>query len=257
MPSATTRTHLHARSIAGSLALLVVGLLVAACASEESAAGAEEARAVLRTASPERFTELLRARYAAERACLEQRFPATVILSPGDTSRRARLEDERYTRPYELLRAVGLLNREEVHPGDRDWNMPKASHVDSGGPHRIVRYALTEGAQRDAQATEGGQHLCYARPRFVVVDSVVTRGLAPSWSPGEGVRYSQAVAYARHVVMFDSVAPWAREVARRDSLQDFGMLRPALIDGPQRRWAELWVRDGGWMYTGMHIDAPQ
>lgn len=257
MPSALMRITRLAPANGRNVALAVVVLLAAACTSEEAAQAADEARAVMRTATPERFAGLLRERYARERACLEQRFPQAVVVSTADTTPGRRFEDEIFVRPYELLRSVGVVTREEVHPGDPDWKLARKARVDSGGADRIVRYVLTDDARRDAEAIEGGQHLCYARPRFVTVDSIVPRGLSPSWSPDKGVRYSQAMVFARHVVVFDSVPEWAHEVARRDSLQSLGMLRPALLHGPQHRWSEFWVRDGDWMYAGTHIDGPQ
>lgn len=237
----------HARRTAVAAALLVL----VGCVNGESAASAEAGRALVRAATPERFAGLLRARYAARRACLFNRhFPTTVSLTPGDTSARARADEERYTRPYELLRAAGLVTREDVRPGDRDWWPPRNAHVDSGGTRRIVRYVLSERGRRDAEPdTTGsgpGERLCYARRRLVVIDTVVTRGPLPGWSVEKGVNFSGARAWVLHTVAFDSVAEWAPEVARRDTLQEVGP-RPDQLEGPERHWASFGVVDGAWV----------
>jgi hypothetical protein len=181
-----------------------------------------------------------------------------VIQSPGDSSRRARLTDEQYARPYEVLREAGLVTRDEVRPGERDWRLPARAFVDSGGPNRVLRYTVSAPARRDAERSDGGEgeRLCYARRRLVAVVEIVARGPSPSWTPGDGVRYSHAVVFVEHVIAFDSVAPRHRARPRRDGASDFGMLQPALLSGPQHRWAEFWLRDGAWMYVGTQRTPP-
>jgi hypothetical protein len=265
MPESIMRTTHPARLYARLLFALPCLLAATACLrgraerQEASAEEAEVARAFVASATPAGFAELLRARYGAERACLDRRFPEAIILSPGDSSRRARMTDEEYTRPYEVLRAVGLVARDEVQPGERDWRLPVKGHVDSGGLHRVVRYSLAEGARRDAERKDAGgnQRLCYARPRLIAVDSIIAHEPSPGWSPDEGVRYSQAVVFVGHLVAFDSVAPWVRDVVERDSMSDFGELNPRLLHGPQHRWAEFWVRNGDWIYAGIRTTTPR
>lgn len=225
-------------------------LALAACVNEESAARADAARAVARSATPETFAALLKARYAAERACIdERRFPATIILTPGDTSTRTRAQEAQYARPYELLRAAGLVTRGEVLPGDPDWRVPNASGVHPAGVERMVRYILTDRGRRDAEAVAGGRdrlmRLCFARRRLVSVDSVVTRGPLPGWTPNAGVTYSTAFASVRHTIVFDSVATWARELAERDTLRDL-LPESSRFNGPQQRWATFAAGSAGW-----------
>ena len=244
-----------------AMATAFAALTLLACVNEEPAARADAARDVVRSATSDTFAALLTARFAAERACIPDLFfPSTVILTPGDTSARARGQDEQYTRRFEILRAVGLATREEVRPGDPDWRLPNAQHVDSGGTHRVVRYTLTERALGDAEsvdvkARDSRMRLCFARRRLVSVDSVVTRGPFPGWNPNDGVTSAAPVAFVRQTIAFDSVAAWVPDVAQRDSLQD---LLPKLqrLEGPQQRWASFDVRDGAWRLTSVESLGP-
>lgn len=232
---------------------------LSACASDEQKARAAAARALVSASTPDGFAARLRAEYAARRECIEQSFPATVYLTPGDTSLAARSQDERYQRPFALLRDAGLVTGEEVRPGDRDWRLPPSAWVDSGGTKRIVRYVLSERGRRDAEATpvDGAvvERLCFGRRRLVAVDSVVTRNPTPAWTLEDGVRYGDAWAWVRHTVVVDSLTPWALDLARRDSLRD--VMPPASqLENQQERWAEFNSRDGSWMITSTTSRGP-
>ena len=215
------------RALSAALLALLLG-----CVNDESSARADAARALVRSAIPERFADMLRARYAARRACIDRHFPTTVLVTPRDTSARTREEHERYMRPFELLRDAGLVTLEEVRPGDRDRLPYTAAQVDSG---HVARYVLSERGRLDAEPdTAGsgpGERLCYARLRLVVIDTVVTSGPSPAWSLDRGVTFGGAYAYVLHTVVFDSVAPWTPERARRDSLQDVAP-RLEQLEGP-------------------------
>ena len=217
-------------------------------------------RSVVRASTPEVFAVLLRADYAARGECIEWMFPATVTLAPGDTSRQARFDDEKVRRPYELLRDVGLVTREEVRPGDRDWYFRPSAWVDSGGTKRVVRYVLTERGRHDAEqetvARGVVERLCYGRRRLLTVDSVVTRDPLPGWTPDDGVRYGEASAWVLHTVTVDALTPWSLDLARRDTLRDV-MPDPKLLEGRQQRWAEFGSRGGPWKLTSTNSLGPR
>ena len=250
-PATTRRPGRAGRALATAL------LLLASCTpSDEERAKAAAQRDALDRATPDTWAQLLRDHYGAERACLtDLQFPATVIVTVDTTAAGARATDHR--RRYEVLHAVGLVEREEVRPGQAGWILPPAAHVDSGGRNRVVRYLLTarglEGSEPVATADGSeSRRLCYARRRLLSVDSVIVR--RPSLQLGTiGVmggsdapaRYGDGGAHVGHTLAFDSVATWVEEVAARDSGYDFLELAPELVVGPQVRWARLGMDANG------------
>lgn len=229
--------------------------LLAACVpSDEERARAAAERETLRRATRETFASLLRDHYGAERACLaDLAFPASVFVIIDTTVAAAGTTDHR--RRYEVLHAVGLVEREEIRPG-QDGRHP-ATHVASGGSMRQVRYRLTarglEGSEPVAgDDGAGARRLCYARRRLVSVDSVVSR--QPSFQFGTvGImggsdapaRYGAGGALVGHTLAFDSVASWVGEVAARDEGYDFLEIAPRLLEGRQVRWARFGMDASG------------
>jgi hypothetical protein len=249
---------LRGKGLALAAALALAEL--AACTSGEQNERAAAGRTAVSASTPEGFAALLRADYAARSECIERTFPATISLAPGDTSRQARFQDEQHQRPFELLRDAGLVTREEVRPGDRDWRLPPSAWVDAGGTKRIVRYVLNERGRGDAEketvAAGVVERLCYGRRRLLTVDSVVTRNPPPAWTLEDGVRYGDASAFVLHTVTVDDMTPWALELARRDTLRDV-MPDPSVLEGPQKRWAAFTSRGGPWTLTSTNSLGPQ
>ena len=263
LPMALSRSYSHPLSTRRAVALATsfTALTLVACVNEESAARADGARELVRSATPATFAALLKARFAAEHACIpDLLLPQTVLLTPGDTSARARSQDEQYMRRFEILRAAGLVTREEVLPGDPDWRLPRAAHVDSGGTRRVARYVLTTPALGDAElvdanARNSSARLCFARRRLVSVDSVVTRGPLPGWNPNDGVTSAAPVAFVRHTIAFDSLAAWVPDVGQRDSLQDL-LPKPGQLEGLQQRWASFEAWNGAWRLSSVESLGP-
>lgn len=239
------------------LVLLSVPLLGACSPSEGERLKAAAQRAALERITPDALSLLLRERYATERACLQDIvFPAIVFLD-ADSADPAATRVPIYMRRFETLRGGGLVTREEVRPGDRDWRVGRAAHIDSGGTKRVVRYVLTARGRASSEALpdahdDGMEQLCYARRRLLAVDSVVVREPTLRFGqPGvmgagnEPARYVDGSIHAGHTVAHDSVASWVDDVVRGDSLQDFGELHPRLVAGVQRRWAHFGLDDGG------------
>lgn len=236
-----------------TIALAAVVLLTA-CASPEARHQRDAWRTMVKEATPDHLAGLLRERFAVEGACLDQLYPATVH---DDTATTA---DDSYDRPYELLRSVGLVTREEVHPGDADWALPASASVDSGGTKRITRYTLTPRAEPYTEPLapdDARLRLCWAKRRLLGVDSVVTRGPTMSISAGRGVTWTPPTAYVRYAVTFEQVAPWVLEVVPRDTLSEFGQLRAPMMDGTQHRWATFTPYDGAWIYSGSSTAGPR